>query len=1529
MNIPKLHLRIASLAMAMTAIIAAPASGSQPTRAGTTQHATVSTPKATQPPIESRNLFRRVASPYTFIGNTPTATGAIPQPANSSYKEPASTVTESQLFAAYGDSQTGYFDYGIYSFATSAPANTTMVKNIMDMNLANCAGAVYADGKYFFAEEQKAGSYVFRMNYHLYDASTWSEISNNSNGDTEFQAQDMTFDPATGNVYGFFVKKVGTEYHSVFGTFDINTGTQTDIADIGTMAVRAIASTDDGRLFGIGADGILYRIDKNSGALTSVGNTGLHSEYITTGAIDPRSGLFYYYLCNDNTNALYTIDITTATATRLYDFTDFSTSLAGMYVIAPAADPKAPAAVQNLQLEFNGASLSGFVKFTTPYTLFDDSGATGEISYSVTLNGETELTGTTDFGTRMALPLSVPASGEYTVGVRVSNEAGQSPPVQTTRWIGAAVPAPLKNVVLAYTDGKMNLTWDAPTALAGDNFDPEAVTYTITRHPDMATVATDYATRSFSEPMETPESLTEYFYEVVAHYEGSASTPSQSNRIALGVLVPPFADTFDVPSSLDKYTVLDANKDKITWEWLDLDGNGCASTGFNSSMAMDDWLILPAARLKKDVNYQILFDVSVLASSPRHNEKLEVLIGDAPTIDALTGTIIPVTEFRNTTTEEVKEFFSVQADGLYYIAIHVCSDRDMYRLHLDNLRISSPIATTVPDAVTNLKVTPAPDGSLKATITFTAPTNDIEGNPLKSLDGVKVFRGETFLGEATPSIEKDGSFSDDNASEGINTYRLIPYNADGNGREASIEKYIGVAAPVAVTSVKGALGNDDGEVELSWQPVTEDVNGLALSPSMVTYTVNRIVDGSPVELKTGINGTSFTHRACAPDATQEFAYYSVSATTNGGKSAQTASNMVAVGAPYPARFAESFSGGGANSIWYNMAPAYPYNGSWVGVSADVSAGYGIMPHDGDNGILLFGGPFIGCEAYIFSGKIALTGIERPALTFHYFDDGSGNILEAVAMTDMSTTELLKTFKLETADAEKQGWKKGVVDLSSFIGKTIQIGFRGEIVTNIVTALDNVRIVSDVEHNLAATAMNAPATVKPASEFTVSVTLLNTGHNTAENYSIDLFRDGHIVASQQGPAIEADGTALVQFTDILSPATDAMTQYHAVLNFAADGDAADNISPTAIVKIMHNNYPAITDLNGSVADNGAVNLSWSEPNPTGVSIAVTDDVETLTPFSIGLPSSELGADDNVGDWTMIDGDGSITYGIDAGSSDDDWVRFPNTRKEMAFQVFNGELAGVRGWDAYSGKQMFACFAATVAPNNDWLISPELNGEAQTISFMARSLTLQYPESFEMLYSTTGKAVADFKQIEAVPAVPAAWTEYRYALPDGARYFAIHCNSHDAFALLIDYITYTGSKNPGEELAIVGYNIYRNETLLNPEPVMEPEYTDVNPTADTAEYRVTVVYNLGESAPSNAYSAAGSSLDTAFANGNSINVEVRRGEVVITGADGLQATAYAPDGTIRASACCAASTRMPLATGIYLLRIGTTVHKLRIP
>ena len=79
-----------------------------------------------------------------------------------------------------------------------------------------------------------------------------------------------------------------------------------------------------------------------------------------------------------------------------------------------------------------------------------------------------------------------------------------------------------------------------------------------------------------------------------------------------------------------------------------------------------------------------------------------------------------------------------------------------------------------------------------------------------------------------------------------------------------------------------------------------------------------------------------------------------------------------------------------------------------------------------------------------------------------------------------------------------------------------------------------------------------------------------------------------------------------------------------------------------------------------------------------------------------------------------------------------LKYDHAGEPMAFQVFNAEKAGIpfKSWEAHSGEQMLVSFScastdggATKAQNDDWLISPEVDG-AQTITFWAFSPNASY-------------------------------------------------------------------------------------------------------------------------------------------------------------------------------------------------------------
>lgn len=188
-------------------------------------------------------------------------------------------------------------------------------------------------------------------------------------------------------------------------------------------------------------------------------------------------------------------------------------------------------------------------------------------------------------------------------------------------------------------------------------------------------------------------------------------------------------------------------------------------------------------------------------------------------------------------------------------------------------------------------------------------------------------------------------------------------------------------------------------------------------------------------------------------------------------------------------------------------------------------------------------------------------------------------------------------------------------------------------------------------------------------------------------------------------------------------------------------------------------------------NNTISLSW---NPI-----INESFEYYPAFSL-----------NIDGWTQIDGDKGMTYAIK------DHL-FPNQGYKGSFIVFKPHYEDVLQTDydmtAPTGKHILAAFASVNAPNDDWLISPEfLVYPDDNISLYARSLTDKYGlESFRVLVSVvdTTEADNDFKLLFEDQQTPKEWTFYSHSLSDyeGKRIkFAIHYNSNDIFAILLDDI-----------------------------------------------------------------------------------------------------------------------------------------------
>lgn len=148
----------------------------------------------------------------------------------------------------------------------------------------------------------------------------------------------------------------------------------------------------------------------------------------------------------------------------------------------------------------------------------------------------------------------------------------------------------------------------------------------------------------------------------------------------------PYSYSFTSDAANQCWEVINANNDDYTFEFNTTDGY--ASIRYNSTLAMDDWLISPAFTLTGGQSGS----VDYRSGSSSWFEKLQIFaIGASDTV-ALT----PVIEAHNTTFETV--YFDLSTlTGNYQIAIHGISDADQLRLYVTNVNVFNGAPTSSMD----------------------------------------------------------------------------------------------------------------------------------------------------------------------------------------------------------------------------------------------------------------------------------------------------------------------------------------------------------------------------------------------------------------------------------------------------------------------------------------------------------------------------------------------------------------------------------------------------------------------------------------------------------------------------------------------------------------------------------------------------------------------------------------------------------------------------------------------------------------
>lgn len=982
---------------------------------------------------------------------------------------------------------------------------------------------------------------------------------------------------------------------------------------------------------------------------------------------------------------------------------------------------------------------------------------------------------------------------------------------------------------------------------------------------------------------------------------------------------------------MEKYTVIDANNDTKTWKPGGFTAYSvCMKPAAADVTANDDWMISPAVHLEAGKPYRLSIEVGrALASGSE--EKLEICYGAGVTVEAMTGKIGEMLVFSNRDFEKKEIDFEVAADGNYNIGLHCLSEKDKSgNMKVCNLSVTMATPKLTPAAAGELSYTLAPKGELKAFVKYVAPAKDIEGNDIEeNLTEVKVktnwVETHSFKDVVPGSTIEFETALYNNAN---NKIEATAYRNDTPGETAVIDRFFaGPDEPQPVKNLTITLADDYKSVTLKWDAISETgTHGGYVDTENITYYVFDAFGSyyDPAIAETDKTELTFPFNDLAG---QDFVAYQVTACYDYYYSDAETTDIVCVGSPDSLPWMESFANGNYSQSWV-VDPVSGYdvmNGIVSDNELQINNGdenaqpeY-LNSHDGDNGFFFMLPTEKDAVYGFYSVKIDVSKVANPV--FQFFYQGQGSELNVMLAADGAEISPIKTIDLKANPTD--GWTLCSVDLAPYKkNRYIQIGLRMRAIHNDdehtwSVPIDNIRVIDLVENDLRVSGVAAPARVKAGEAFAVTATVENMGTVSAKDATLQLLAGEEVVVSKEIPDLAANATTAVTFSYTPSVVEDAGLVFTIRLSYSADTNADNDVAEIKVA-VESPEYPVVENLQGEATSNG-VELSWQAPSLEGLTTPamVMEDFESenYEPLTI----------DNFGSWIMVDADGLKTYTFMKDYDN------PYRTARMAYQLYDPVKAGVpedylADVPLHSGQTMLAAWSVQ-GQNDNWLISPALSGKAQTITFFARSFTKAFAESFEVYYSDGGVDLADFKLLEnaACDNVPEEWTEFKAALPEGACRFAVRHTSYDSYALFLDDFSFEGAPALPADIAVMGYNVYRDVKKLNTEAVTGTSYSDGS-AVSTHSYRVSAVFNHGEGAACEPVEVTVGSTDIEVVGSDSVKITSSEGSIVVEGASGRSVTIGTVDGkVVFATDEASANETVPVTSGIYLVKAGGTVTK----
>ena len=646
---------------------------------------------------------------------------------------------------------------------------------------------------------------------------------------------------------------------------------------------------------------------------------------------------------------------------------------------------------------------------------------------------------------------------------------------------------------------------------------------------------------------------------------------------------------YDISFTADNYATWTAVDDgqsdpsfkNLMWMWNENSWWYSLTSGQKTDA--NDWVLSPSFSISAGTQYEITYRIDRYTGNDATVTLELVESTEAPAglqlID--TWTMSADKDKEKTVT------FTAEKGGELRVGAHMAMTYpgSAVKIKFKSFSIKALSKASAPAAVTALKVTPGEKGAATASISFTAPATDAEGNPLSGNVTVSLYRedeADAFFTSEPLAPGATSSAVDNDAYTGETWYTAKAVNDGGESVPVRADAWIGEDEPTAVSALAVSTA---GKPSLTWTAPTTGVHGGYLDSGKLTYTVSRVVDGKLSKAGTSTT-TSFTD-SDVDDSRQINISYQVVAVSSAGLGAAAQTKAVNVGPQLALPFAESFANKSyTTSPWMSETVKNAEDASrepeWVLISSKTMAvdatddnpdgvEVTIASQDTDQGLLQFipTGQWTNyCESRLVMPAIDFSTMENPVLTFYLFRE-TWNTKDPATQNGRNDDYLTVAARSENGDfiaaegefhryGTSNSWELCEVPLYAFAGKSrVQVALVGHGVGTPMY-IDNIRIQERTAHDLAVVDFTVPARVRVGEPCGMTLIVKNNGGFIVSDYTAELYKNGSKVDSQSGEAIAPGKTTAVRLD--YSPAggeeqSDAV--FTAKVVYAKDQDLTNN------------------------------------------------------------------------------------------------------------------------------------------------------------------------------------------------------------------------------------------------------------------------------------------------------------------------------------------------------------------------------------